>query len=306
MRGFFVYLCIKTITMFERYQHLERFGTTETQGIEFGTCYVFPKLDGTNASVWFEGGQIKAGSRNRELSLEKDNAGFYEWAINNQNLKNFFDKYPELRLYGEWLVPHSLKTYRDDAWRRFYVFDVMNGEEYLPYEKYNLLLAHFEIDYIPAFYIAKNASYDQFAKAMQANTFMIKDGEGVGEGIVIKNYDYVNKYGRNTWAKIVTSEFKEKHIKEMGAMPIKGEKMIEEEIVDKYVTIALCEKELAKLEQEGFTSKMIPRLLNTIFYNLVKEECWNFVKEHKNPNINFKTLQHFCVLKVKKSLPKLF
>lgn len=30
---------------FEKYQHVERFGTTETEVIENGTCYVFPKID---------------------------------------------------------------------------------------------------------------------------------------------------------------------------------------------------------------------------------------------------------------------
>ena len=38
--------------MFVKYQHIERFGTQETEGIENGTCYVFPKIDGTNASLW--------------------------------------------------------------------------------------------------------------------------------------------------------------------------------------------------------------------------------------------------------------
>ena len=121
--------------MFVKYQHLERFGTAETEGIEFGECYVFPKIDGTNASVWYENEQIKAGSRNRELSLEKDNAGFFEWVIQNKAIQEFLQEHSDLRLFGEWLVPHSLKTYRDDAWRRFYVFDVMRGDDYLHFEE---------------------------------------------------------------------------------------------------------------------------------------------------------------------------
>ena len=30
---------------FRKYQHIERFGTTEVDGIELGKCYVFPKID---------------------------------------------------------------------------------------------------------------------------------------------------------------------------------------------------------------------------------------------------------------------
>ena len=114
--------------MFTKYMHLERLGTEEVDGIEFGTTYVFPKLDGTNAQLWVnEALKLCAGSRNRELSIENDNAGFYNWAITQEIFINFFDCHSHLHLYGEWLVPHSLQTYRDDAWRRFYVFDVWDS-----------------------------------------------------------------------------------------------------------------------------------------------------------------------------------
>ena len=51
---------------------------------------------------------------------------------------------------------------------------------------------------------------------------------------------------------------------------------------------------------------MIPRLLNVIYYEIVKEESWNFVKENRNPTINFKTLQHFVFAKVRDRLPNVF
>ena len=37
--------------MFVKYMHLERYGM-KNDGIEQGTTYVFPKLDGTNAQLW--------------------------------------------------------------------------------------------------------------------------------------------------------------------------------------------------------------------------------------------------------------
>ena len=75
---------------FRKYQHIEKLNTIETNGIESGLCYVFPKIDGTNGSIWLDNGEIKAGSRNRELTLDYDNAGFYEWVLNQQNIKDFF------------------------------------------------------------------------------------------------------------------------------------------------------------------------------------------------------------------------
>ena len=95
---------------FRKYQHIERFGTTEVEGIEIGTCYVFPKIDGTNSSVWLNDGVVCAGSRNRQLTLEKDNAGFYAAISKDERIKAYLEKHPTHRLFGEWLVPHSLKT----------------------------------------------------------------------------------------------------------------------------------------------------------------------------------------------------
>jgi hypothetical protein len=298
---------------FKKYQHLERFGTSEVENIELGECYVFPKIDGTNASVWLSNGEIQAGSRNRHLSLEKDNAGFLEWVLKQDNIKKYLLKHPTHRLFGEWLVPHALKTYKDDAWRRFYIFDVVDEPleesdfKYLHYNEYKPLVEEFDLDYLP--YICKitNGSYNQFINQMVHNVFLIKDGKGTGEGLVLKQYGFQNKYGRTTWAKIVSSEFKEKHAKVHGGHEVKGKRLIEQEIAEKYTTNALCEKVYYKIDNDsGFTQRNIPQLLNTVYYDVVKEDCWNFVKENKNPIINFKTLQHFVFIKVKENLPNIF
>jgi len=304
---------------FKKYQHVERFGTNEVEGIEFGTCYVFPKIDGTNGSIWMdEHLNIQCGSRRRHLTEDQDNANFWHHAISDLRLDAFFMKNPELRLFGEWLVPHSLKTYREDAWRKFYVFDVVcdlpeehpSGEkfEYLSYDEYQPLLRRYDIDYIPCMSKIDNGDYEFFLKQLPANNFLIEDGKGAGEGIVIKNYDYKNKYGRTTWAKIVTSEFKEKHCKEMGPTEKSARIEVESHIIDDFCTTALIEKTYAKilLECDGWSSKYIPRLLNTVYHDLVVEESWNFVKKYKNPMVNFKRLQGMVINKVKETKSELF
>lgn len=290
---------------FIKYQHIERLGTTETEGIEMGVCYVFPKIDGTNGSLWWEDG-LCAGSRRRQLSAESDNAGFFGWA-QAQEFDKFFKAYPDLRLFGEFLVPHSLRTYVDSAWRNFYVFDVMDGGgNYMPYEEYAEILAPFAIEYIPPITKIKNPTHDTLINFLPQNTYLIKDGCGAGEGIVIKNYEFVNKYGRVTWAKCITNEFKAKHVKEMGVGEKKQKTGPEELIVNDYITPELVEKEYAKIALEGWSSKQIPRLLNTVYYCLIKEESWNFVKKLKNPIIDFKRLQALTFAKVKETKPELF
>ena len=292
---------------FKKYQHVERFGRGSVLNIELGTCYVFPKIDGTNSSIWLgEDGIVRGGSRNRELSLEKDNAGFYESMLNNANIKAYLEKHPTHRLYGEWLVPHSLKTYRDDAWRRFYIFDICldredGSVEYIPYDIYKVWLEEFNLDYIVPLKVINNGSYENFVNELDNNNFMIKDGMGTGEGIVIKNYDFYNGHGQQIWAKIVTSEFKERHHKQMGC-PIVENKMVEQSIVDEFVTIAFIEKEYAKIlnDNDGvFNSKDIPKFLSKVSYELINEEMWNILKKYKNPTINFKTLNALTIKKIK-------
>ena len=291
---------------FSKYQHIERFGTSEVENIELGKCDAFPKIDGTNASVWIHKGKIYAGSRRRELTLDDDNANFYKKIIQDKRISGYLAKFPEHRLFGEWLVSHSLKIYRDDAWKKFYIFDVMVDDKYLDYETYQPYLEEFKLDYIPPIRIVTNGSYEHFIKLLDANDYLLKDGEGIGEGIVIKRYDYVNKYGRTTWAKIVTSEFKEKNLKTMGAPEQDGKKLSEEEAVNKFLTKAVIEKVYKRISQDGFSSKQIPQLLNTVYHDFVKEEMWTIIKKMKAPTINFRTLQHFVFNKVKIEMSQLF
>lgn len=295
--------------MFKKYMHIEKWGNDEVQGIELGKAYVFPKLDGTNASLWWSNTKLNAGSRNRVLELNNDNARFYAAQLEIPHYTGFFKKYPELRLYGEWLVPHTLKTYREDAWHRFYIFDVYDDEteQFLTYEEYKEILEEFDLDYIPPLAIIKNGTYESFVHQLSNNVLFIKDGEGVGEGIVIKNYDYYNKFGKQVWAKIITSEFKEKHHKEMGA-PETEKTLLEEKIVEDFVTTTLIEKTYAKIhtEMNGWSSRYIPRLLDTVFHDLVTEEMWRILKDHKNPTINFTTLKHFTIAKIKQIKSEVF
>ena len=297
-----------------KYLHVERFGTDEVDGIQYGTVVVQPKIDGSNGVVFYDAEsdyKIKAGSRTRELSLLKDNQGFYAMILSDERIKKFYEnpKNQELILYGEFLLSHSLKTYRDEAWRKFYIFDVaglvMNTDgqtqlRYFPYDEYKPLLEEYGLDYIPVIATVENGTYEQFVNLLEQTTFLIKDGLGSGEGIVLKNYLYRNRFGRYAVAKIVKSEFKELHAKTMGGIKVEGEKMVEQEIVDKYVTTALVEKTYEKIKnEEGWSSKNIPELLGRVWHDLIVEDGFNFVKQFKNPKIDFKTLNYLCIMKIK-------
>jgi hypothetical protein len=305
---------------FREYMHLEKFGNTEVEGIELGKIYVFPKIDGTNASIWREfikgdgekeNWAMCAGSRTRKLSREKDNAGFCVWVEERALVEQqFLIDHPNLRLYGEWLVPHSFTGYRPDAWKKFYVFDVYNdaAEQYLPYEVYKPLLDAVGIEYIPAIAEVKNGDYGRFLTFLEQNLYLIPDGGQPGEGIVLKNYDYYNKFGRQCWAKIVRNEFKEIHAKAMGAPFISASLMNEERLVDKGVTPHLVEKTYAKIcnSEGGWSSKAIPQLFERVFYDLITEELWDIWKELGFATINGKTVKALTINKIKQLKPELF
>lgn len=280
--------------MFEKYQKIKRWGSPEVEGINKGLCYVFPKLDGANGSVWWDWG-IHAGSRNRELTLDEDNHGFYNYVLDNKPIKKLLRAHTQWRLFGEWLVPHNLRTYQFGTWNRFYVFDVVVGETYLMYEQYAPVLEEFGVPYVPFMQVGHNLEESDFTQLMGSNTYLMKKGH-TGEGIVIKNYDFVNKYGRTTWAKMVRSEFKQKKPKP------EVKEGLEHDIAARFVTKALVDKEKAKIN----TEPVQPRLLSTVFHCILVEEMDTIVKKYKEPTINFKELRKQTYAKVKEHAPELF
>lgn len=313
---------------FLRYPHLERYGNQEVADIDFGICHIFPKLDGTNASVWYEKSpegwnKIVCGSRNRQLNWklstpekvvddsdkQSDNAGFALWMREQTHIHTFLYENPNIVLYGEWLVPHTIKNYRDDAWRKFYVFDVYDKytEKFLSYDNYQGLLHLAGIEYIPCLQTIRNPSYDNLiCAAKEFSKYLMKDGQ-TGEGIVIKNYEWKNKYNRITWAKIVNSEFKEQNAKEFGPSELINVSNAEK-IVEKCCTKTLVEKEYTKIlmQEEGWSSRLIPKLLHTVYYSIVTEELWNCLKTINKGSVNFRELEHLCFKKIKTLKPEIF
>ncbi len=319
---------------FQEYQHIVKLDDPEVEGLLVGKCYIFPKIDGTNASLWLDptsasgnSGIIRGGSRHRTLEVSKDNAGFYNDVIDNHLNKyaSFFTEHPNLRLYGEWLVPHTLKTYRDDAWRKFYVFDVTmydkdaDAEIYLTYETYKAKLDEFGIDYIPALRIITDPTHEDLTRTTDINTYLLKEDLGVGEGVVIKNYCFVNKYGRMKWGKIVRNDFKDKHYKDMGA-PERTNNLLEKELVDRFMDRSLVDKIYSIILRENdisthnttgesFQKKWIPRLLEQSYHDFVTEEIWvmvKYVQKEKLRGIDFKNLKQHSLNKVKQFYPELF
>lgn len=294
--------------MFKKFLEVERLGKTEVEGILNGICHVFPKLDGTNGSIWVEAdGTLSCGSRNSVLSLEKNNFKFYQFTRDNSiKWDKFFHIFPRYRLFGEFLVPHTLKTYREDIWNRFFVFDIFDdvGLKWVPYEDYFKHLYDCEIDYIPPMCIINNPSIEQLEKLLNSNNFGVKNG--LGEGIVIKNYDFINCFGHHAQGKLVRSEFTEENSKVFLPSISKGPTQDEDEFVEKFVIQERTTKLLNKLQGLDIPRKqVIPRYLESLYHEIIQEELYDFVKNCSR-KINFRILRYKVISKGKELAPHLF
>lgn len=288
---------------FERYQHVERLGSVEVDGILDGIVHVFSKLDGSNTSVYLnDAGDMEVASRNRVLDFDNDNQGVCKYVWSESKFKAYLEKHPNRRLFGEWLVPHHIRNYEDWAWRRLYIFDVVEENPdgstcYLSYDEYQPELEKFGIAFIPRICTWHRPTTEQIDELKELCKFLVKDGER-GEGIVIKNYNFVNRFGRTVWAKIVCPIAKaaiQMHKTITGAE-------VEQAIVDYFVTPELTEKEYSKIVNDNggfFSGKDIPKFLGVMWYTLITEEIFNILRKFKNPKIDFGLLRKLTIAKIK-------
>lgn len=275
---------------FKTYQKIQRLGKEENDGILSGLCYIQEKIDGANTSIWFEDGQIKCGSRTRELS-EGFN-GFYEYVQKNQAIKIFFEKYPDARLYGEWLVRHTIH-YKETSYKRWFCFDIEENDIYLPLEEVYKRADECGLETTTLFDKLDNPTPEQL------KTYLGKSMLGdVGEGVVIKNFGFINKFARLEYAKMVTENFKENNALVFGGNNKHSETYWEMYVVNKYMTLARIEKIMHKIQpeiDERLDMKHTPRIANTAYHDLLTEEIWEIAG--KVQALDFKKLKSVCTKK---------
>lgn len=296
---------------YKKYQHIEKLGTTEVEGILEGNVFLFYKIDGTNSCIFLkEDNTLGFGSRTRELSLDNDNGGFYANILFDKDEYNKFLRYlqenPNHIIYGEWLIPHTIKRYKADAWKKLYVFDIYDATSntYISYDRYKNVLAKFGINYIPAITTLVNPTIEDIKKHLDdTGNYLIENG--LGEGIVIKNYDYKNKYGRITWAKILTEDFYGNKKELRTKNHINNEMaQVEFSIVKMFLTPEFISKEYVKFKEDKgeFNSRHIFEFLNRTFLEFYKDNWELIFKKFKFPTINFKVLKRLVEDEIKNVL----
>jgi len=123
--------------MFKKYPKIYRLGKEETDGILIGDVHIEEKIDGANGQIWIEDGKVRIGSRNNTLTCDVHNPkegdnhfnGFLTYVAQHEGINKLLTEHPEIRLYGEWLVRHTLQ-YNETNYQHFYLFDITTKKDW--------------------------------------------------------------------------------------------------------------------------------------------------------------------------------
>lgn len=282
--------------MHRHYGKIHRLGKEETLGILEGTCAVQEKVDGANVQIWLEDGVLKMGSRTRILRDEEEFNGFVPYVKEHKGINDLLEQMPELRLYGEWLVRHTI-AYKETSYKKFYLFDIWDDvtQCFVPAEIVREFGERFDIPTVPMHGTFQNPTVEQLQEFVGKSEFGDR-----GEGIVIKNLDFRNSFGELCFGKIVTESFKEDSAVAFGGNNKHSDTYHEVYVVNKYMTLPRVKKIMDKLQsviEEKLDMKHIPRICNSAYHDMLIEEIWAIQKDV--PKLDLKALQRIAFKKAK-------
>lgn len=284
---------------FRTYPKIHRLGADENVGILDGFVYVQEKLDGANTSIWYNAdlGAIQMGSRNQLLQPGTDFRGFCDYVQNHTGIQTCLATNPTYRLYGEWLVHHTV-VYNAPAYNHFYLFDVLEADQnWLNTPDVYTLASTYDIKTPTLFMSGENLTADTIVACVGQSSVA-----PAGEGVVIKNPDFRNSFGDNAMAKLVSEKFKEDHGSTFNCSAKRGtDAYVEAKLVDKYIPYTRLLKVVNKLENlldRALNITDTARVIGTVYHDFITEECWNIAKLKQI--VNFRTLESLAARKVSK------
>lgn len=260
----------------KKYQSIERHGKSGTHLTVEGEPYIViqEKIDGANASFQRVGDKILAFSRNTPLDETNNLRGFYEWT---QTLDVSKIHYGSI-FFGEWTAKHKL-DYGENH-NKFYLFDEYDTytEKYMPFEEVKKVAEIIGIETVPVFYEGKFQSIEHIKSFVGKSVL----GE-IGEGVVVKNYNYTNKYGVQVFTKFVSDHFAE--VSKTKQHKVKADPLTE--FINSTLTEARVSKLIHKLVDEGKLNEdyaienmgaILKGLGSSVFDDIIKEELDELLK----------------------------
>ena len=269
------------------YKKIHALHKEECEGILIGRCYIQEKIDGANAQIWWDEDDqnVHYGSRTRDLREASDGFnGFGEWVDKQEKIAKFLKLNPTVRLNGEWLVRHSI-GYHEASYKQFYLFDVDHEVDgvinRVKIEEMYEIAKMLDIPSAHLFAVLDNPTPDQIKEYAGKSMLGLK-----GEGVVIKNLDFINKFGDLQYGKYVTQEFKEDNAITFGGNNKHSDTYWEMYFVNAYVTIPRLEKILnkfASMNSERLDMKHIPQIMGMMHHDIITEEAWEISKKCTAP-----------------------
>lgn len=252
------------------------------------------KVDGCNASIAWEDGELKAFSRKRELDMKETLRGFWNFV---QSLdKEKFRDLGNRCLFGEWLVPHTVKYY-PESYNKWYVFDMFDKdtETWLPQEEVKAFAESHGLIYVNTYYDGPFISWEHVKSFLHSPVY----GDAQ-EGCVIKCISKLNSPDcRNPfYLKIINDSFSEtkksNHEKKELDPQHCLEKAHAEEIAAQVVTEARVRKDINKMIDEGILPEQItPKDMAIVARNLPKRIYDDVVKEESELIADVISSQYF-------------
>ena len=272
----------------KKYLDIERCKESYASTFEVGEHVIIQtKIDGSNASIAYDSktNSLVAFSRRQALNEMNTLNGFWNY-VQSLDVKAFAEILGNRYIiFGEWLVPHSVK-YPEDMYKKFYMFDIWDREteQYLTQEDSLAIfdrLKYYIPNYVQTLYNGPFVSWEHTLAFLKENVY----GEApCMEGIVIKRQDKLwSKSSRLPYyVKVVNEKFSEVHSSK--PKTIDPEKLAareaEQAAVAEVVTKRRIEKMLQKFEEDnlipsdwgGESMKQISKLLPKAVYEDCRKE----------------------------------
>lgn len=279
-----------------KYPKIHRLSKEEVEDYLLSPVVVQEKIDGANASIFLLDGEVRCGTRTRMLPLDESFNGFQEWVREHEDkLLPALTTVSSLILYGEWLVKHTI-TYPDEAYRQFYLFDVYDKNlDYFWEQDAVSDLANTLGIKTPQMFV-KDA---RLVTTTELQEFVGKSFIGAnGEGVVVKNTNFRNRFGDTAYAKVVHEKFKESNAIVFGGNNKHSEAYNEMYIINKYCTLGRVQKIMQKLQsvtEKRLDMEHTSQVAGTCYHDMITEDIWEIIKKTKV--IDFQRLQRLAMKK---------
>jgi len=261
----------------KKYTDIVRLGHRSTVGVlnEGDYIEVSEKLDGANASFKLnEDGNVDGFSRNTPVDEINTLRGYYGWIKENIKLELLNPRY---RYFREWLVSHHIQ-YKQEYYQKFYLFSVYDDElqEYLSDEIVENEAVRLGLNTAPILYKGQYISFEHLMSFVGKSDMAVN----FGEGIVVKNVKYRDKFGHQCFVKLVHEDFTEVQKQKPPKDPNRPATP-EQEFANMCVTKARVDKMLYKLVGEGILESdfgiedmrlILSNLGTRIYEDIIKEE----------------------------------